>query len=652
MFNSGYSVLAAMKSSNPFEYVRSSIANVIALEMGIPTDIVVKGFEIPREEYGDLALVLPKVGLRAEQAFAVASAVMKSEFVEDVKPVGIYVNITLNRERFVDILFQSLVSQGESYGIYREEKPKRIVVEFVSANPLHPLHIGAARNAALGQFVANILKVCGNTVQTRFYINDVGRQVALLVLGARLLPEIEPPPGIKPDHWIGLLYATTNTVVEVYSLREKLEEAKSDEEKTEIQRELDELLVDLARLRKQAPELVDTIAEKMKGLDIDREVSEIMRKYEAQDQEIVSLVRRVVGLCIEGFRQTLKRFGVEIDVWDWESDLVWEGEVDKIISELEKSPLTVIHKGATAVDLGRLAEDDEIREKLAIDRDLEIPPLIFRRSDGTTLYTVRDIAYTLKKFREFQADKVINVIASEQTLPQAQLKLALYLLGYTREAENLVHYSYEIVTMEGAKMSSRRGRLIALDDILDMAKSKALAELEARGSRSEELAEKIGVAAVKFYLLHASPSKPIKFSWRLALDFEKNSAPYLLYTYARTEGIFRKAREQGLELDLNTLLSRADKRFARGSIKRWRIARLVGGFSDAVYNTYVNLDPSILVVYSLRLADEFNSWYNEESILLEEDDAVRASKMLLTYGVRVSIGNALRILGIEPLERL
>ncbi|MEM3980948.1 MAG: arginine--tRNA ligase [Ignisphaera sp.] len=637
---------------NPLEYVRTCIARAVSEDLGLAPDLVVRGFEIPREEFGDIALVLPKISVSIDQRDRVAQAIRKCEFVAEVRSTGIYINIMFDKPRFTDTLFRSLIESGEEYGMYKDPNPKRIVVEFVSANPLHPLHIGAARNAALGQFLTNILKATGNTVQTRFYINDVGRQVALLALGMQQLENIEPPNGVKSDHWVGLVYAITNVVSEIQSLRKKLESINDDEKRKEIQRKLDDLLLDASRLRKQAPEIFDAIAEKLKNIDIEAEVSNIMKLYETGNLEVSKTIRRIVSMCIDGFKQTLARFGVSIDLWDWESDLVWSGEVEKIIQALEHSPLATVHKGALAVDVAQIARDPRIREKLAIDKDLEIPPLIIRRSDGTTLYTVRDIAYTLKKFKEFQADKVVNVIASEQKLPQAQLRLVLYLLGHRKEAENLIHYSYEIVVMEGTRMSSRRGRIITLDEILDTAKEKALAELEVRGSRSEEIAEKIGVAAVKFYLLSASPSRPIKFSWKLALDFEKNSAPYLLYTYARTEGIFRKARELNIETNPKILLEKANKRFAEVNQKRWRILKLVGSFPDIVYNTYTSLDPATLVAYALRLADEFNSWYGEEPILLEEDEGVKASKILLTYGVKIALGNTMKILGIEPLERI
>ena len=628
---------------NAVNDLRLCIANAI----GIPLENLVRGFEVPKEEFGDFSIVMPKAGIDRNQAEQIFEAVRRCDLVWRADLRGIYLNIFLNRGLFSTRVLQYVVND-DSYGICREGEPKRIVVEYVSANPIHPLHIGAARNAALGSFITRILKAFGNSVQTRFYINDVGRQTAIVALGFKLLGRVEVPSGVKPDHWIGLIYAITNTVAEIQGIKKRLGVAVGEEETKRLREELDQLVADAARLWKTAPDIFNEISEKLKGVDFEEELSKIMRGYEKGDADIVQLIREVVGACIEGFKETLQRFGAEIDIWDWESDLVWGGDVEKILEVLKKS--ATAHKGALALDFSSV-DTAELRRRLGIPRELEIPPLILQRSDGTTLYTIRDIAYTLKKFREFNADKVINVIASEQTLPQAQLRLALYTMGHKKEAENLIHYSYEIVNVEGIKMSSRRGRIITLDEILDEAKRRVMVELEKRGNASEIIAEKMGVAAVRFYLLFVSPSRPVKFSWASVLDFERNSAPYLLYTYARTEGIFRKAREIGVELDWKKLFESMDKGFATAD-RRWRLVKIVAEFPDTVHKSYSELDPSILALYLLRVADEFNTWYDEEPIVIEKDEKLRASKLLLAYAINRVLNKGLQLLGIEPVEKV
>ncbi len=635
---------------NPMEIVRRCIAGEVSKDIGVDIEIIEKAMTIPREEFGDISIVLPKIGIDIAPE-KILNTINKCSYVKKSNSIGVYINIFLDRIKFTELVFSSIVSGGENYGIFIDDKPKRVVIEYVSANPVHPLHIGAARNAVLGNFLARIYRKTGNTVQTRFYINDVGRQVALLALGIMKLGSIEMPSNIKSDHWLGIVYAITNTIAEIYTLKKRLENA-SDIERKELIKELDQLLIDASKLREIAPEIFDKISEELKNIDIEHEISRIMRSYERGEEWIKNTIRKTVELCIKGFKETLSRLGIEIEIWDWESDLVWSKEVDKLIDELKKRPETIVYRGAYALNFTEILKDIEVRKKLRIPENLEIPPLIIQRSDGTTLYTVRDIVYTLKKFREFNADQVINVIASEQTLPQAQIRLALYLLGYKKEAENLLHYSYEIVNVEGMKMSSRRGRIITIDNIIEEAKIRALVELEKRGNKSEELAEKIGIAAIKFYLLSVTPSRPIKFSWESVLNFERNSAPYLLYTYARIEGIFRKAREKGLELNWKEILSQADLEFAENYPRRWRLIKYIAEYPDIFKKTYLELDPSILTTYILRLADEFNSWYDEEPIVLEQDPGVRASKLLLAHSIRTVLRNAFEILGMEVVERL
>lgn len=287
-----------------------------------------------------------------------------------------------------------------------------------------------------------------------------------------------------------------------------------------------------------------------------------------------------------------------------------------------------------------------IRDKLRIPKTLEIPPLILMRSNGTTLYPVRDIAYTLKKFKEFKADKVINVIGAEQVLPQAQLRLALYALGYRREAENLIHYSYEMVLLPGIKMSSRRGVYVTLDELIEKAISLSLEELKKRGREDRKVAEIIGAAAIKFALASVSPSKPLILRVEDVVNFEKNSAPYLLYTYARATGILLKAKELGLDPKNPNYNSVAE------NPKRKKLIIQLSKFPRVVTKAADDMDPEVLATYLLNLADIFNSWYNEDPVIHEPDKGKRDFKLLLVKSIRTVVGTGLKLLGIKPLERM
>ncbi len=647
------------RGSNPYGELLAGIAQVVG-ELGVenPERFVA---EPPREEFGDFAVLLHRLARSAgrspgELGEELLEKVRGIPWVGEARVVGGYLNIFVRDRDLVRLVLEALAREGEGYGLLKAARRLRVVVEYVSANPVHPLHVGAARNAALGIAISRILEAQGHEVQRRYYVNDMGVQPATLVYGLLKLGEYEPPPGVKPDHWYGQIYAITSTVVELVEQRRRVEELRSvgGEEYREELKKLDRLLADAARLRELNPDAFDRIAaEVSRSPDPWAEIQELVKRYEEGDPEVSQLFRRTAERCIEGFAETLRRFGAEFDKWDWESDLVRSGEVARILEEARRSPYYTIHKGAPALDFSKLLEEPGVRERLGIPRSLEIPPLILQRSDGTTLYTVRDIAYTLRKFREFGADRVYNVIASEQLLPQAQLRLALYALGYRREAENLVHYSYEIVNVSGARMSSRRGRYVTLDELMEEARRRVLEELRRRGAEPDPVvAERIGVAAIKFALLQVSPSRPVTFRWENVLDFERNSAPYLLYTYARCMGILRKAREEGIPTGVEPEKAAAAADSLGELPSRRRLYKFIARFPQVFLRAAETLDPSTIAVFLLGLADTFNSWYDEDPVLREGDEARRALKMGIVQGVRVVLLNGLRLLGIEPLKRM
>jgi arginyl-tRNA synthetase len=334
---------------------------------------------------------------------------------------------------------------------------------------------------------------------------------------------------------------------------------------------------------------------------------------------------------------------VGIDVWDWESDLVWEGRVSEILEKASSSGYFRLHKGAPALFFDELLST-ELRRRLRIPEALEVPPLILKRSDGTTLYTTRDIAYTLKKFEEFSADEVINVIAIEQTLSQAQLRLALYVLGYEKEAENLIHYSYEMVNLPGASMSGRRGRYVTVDELLERLSEMVKNLMRERGSEvSDEQALKIARSAIKYMILSVSPSKTLTIDLRKILDLKQNSGPYIQYTYVRARSVLEKAESH----QLNAIdYGKAGKEPVRTLILE------LSKFPEVVSEVAVSKQPEDLIAYANNLATIFNKFYETEPILREPDEGFRALKIAVTHGVSVVLRNFMEICGMDVLERI
>ncbi len=621
--------------------------------------------ESPDPRLGDYGVPLARFARRhrldpGELAERVRELLQEEPLVAEVVEARGYLNIRLSAAEAARLLAEALRREGEALGLVKTEEPMRLVVEHTSANPVHPLHIGHARNASLGDTLARLLRARGHWVETRFYINDMGRQVAVMVYGFRLAGISSVPEGVKPDHYIGLVYAITHTLADIEQLKRRLEELKKQgrgdsEEYRETLRRLDSLVADAARLRERDPELFDRIAEAIKGRDPDRDISEIMRAYEQRsDEQLVKLFRSLVEQCLCGFRETLERMNIRHDKWDWESDLAWTSMVGRVLEEARRSPYYTIHRGAEALNLQPLLEDPVIRKALGVPEGYEVPPLILRRSDGTTLYATRDIAYTLKKFREANADKVYNVVAAEQRLEQLQVRLALIALGYRREGLNTVHYAYEMVNLPGQKMSGRRGRYITLDQLLDQAVAIARREVEKRSpslpeEEKQRIAEAVGTAAVRYALVSVSAPKPMTFDINKALDFEQSSAPYILYTHARAANILAKAKQRGIEIDWDNM----DHGAAEENPLRRRLAIQLLQYPYIFTKAADEQRPELLVAYLNRLADTFNKWYaSGDSAVNEPDPAKRSLKLALVAATKHILANTLRILGIEPIERM
>jgi len=653
---------------NPYRYLVQGIASAvvnIGKEYGLELnykDVVRLITEPPSMNLGDLGVSIHRFAKQArvnpiDFGEKVASTLRNNSEVSTAKVVGGYVNVFYKPDHLGRLIINSL-KENPNYGSEPVDKPLRIIVEHTSANPIHPLHIGHARNAFLGDTLANLLRNRGHVVQTRFYIDDTGRQVAILALGYKLLGEPEPPENIKPDEWLGRIYALTNLLMELKDIRNKLKAIElklkttggSEEDLEEYRRfvkKQDEIVADLDRLWSLDKELFDKLSKAIMEYDGDfeKELGKIMMSYEKGEEWAKKLVRKVVDIALEGIKITLKNLDIDFNKWDYESDLVWSSLVEKIIGKAKNSPYFIIYKGAEALDTGKLAKNKEVIEKLDIRIRGEIPPLILRRSDGTTLYTTRDIAYTIYKFRDFNADKVINIIGAEQRLPQAQVKLALYAIGYRREAENLITYIYEMVHIPGMKMSSRRYRIVTLDWMLSELYDRAKKEVDSRRKDlpkedRERISRELSKAAVKFQMASIDPLKPLSFSFEKALSLKENSAPYLMYTYARANSVLSKINS--IEWD-NIDYSEAEHP------TRKKLLWLIGKYPWVASKAADDLSPELLGGFLIELADHFNRWYGEERIIDEKDPGIRNLKLAITYGVRHVIGHGLRLFGINVL---
>jgi arginyl-tRNA synthetase len=529
----------------------------------------------------------------------------------------------------------------------KTEKPLKVIVEHTSANPTHPMHIGTARNPILGDNLARLLKSRGHTVYTHFYVDDVGRQSSVVAYGYEKLGR--PKADEKPDQFIGKIYAITSCLVEINRLKRGLERAKIvavEEQIAKVTRELDDWVSAAAELQAKHPELFEKLLQKIeKDENPEIAIKILNQAYEAGEKKAKEVVRKVSEMCLEGFKETLARIDVSIDSWDWESDLVWSGLVTEVFQKLKKSHYTYAEAGVLEFDAEKVVRELDLRKKLGLREDHEVPPLTLVRADGTTLYTTRDVAYSLWKFEK--ADKVINVIGMEQSLAQLQLRIALHALGYGKYADSLVHFAYNLVTFPGYKMSGRRGQYIAFDEVMNEAVKRAYEEVSKRSPLlSEEEKQKIsnfvGIGAVRYALVEVDTAKPVVFTWDRVLNFEKNSAPYIQYTHARACSILRKAGKKPRKPAYELLNERLER----------EIILAIASFPDTFVDASEYLKPNLIADFANALADKFNTFYNAFPVIRAKPRGLSDARLALTDAVRIALRNALTLIGILAPEKM
>jgi arginyl-tRNA synthetase len=648
---------------NPFDLFRqeccAALAQAIAKTFPDTKLSVINLNKTPNIELGQLASSLSfelakkldmKSGVVAEQ---LVEAIDKSRFdlIEKVSTAGAgFINFYVNFYKFSQLVLESIKNSDKSYGYIKTENPLKIIVEHTSVNPLHPIHIGQARNPMIGDTLACILKLRGHSVSTHYYIDDVGRQSSVVAYGYEKLGR--PKPTEKPDLFVGKIYTVTCCIAEINRLKKEKDKTNTTQTVAadniaKINKELDEWISIADELKEKYPTLFETLSAKIsEDENPEEEINKLNRRYEDGEPIAKQLIREVSNLCLDGFRQTQNKVSVTYDSWDWESDLVWSGQVTEIMTKLKASQFLYFENGVWGFDANKVAKQLQLKPKLGMKENNEVPPLTLMRADGTTLYTTRDVAYSIWKFQ--RAEKVVNVIGMEQSLAQLQLKIALYALDYTKEADNFVHFAYNLVALPGYKMSSRRGHYITFDQVLDEAVERAYQEVCKRSPMfSEEekrsIANFVGIGAVRYALIDVDPGKQVLFTWDRVLNFETNSAPYVQYTHARACSILRKAADNPITAPAYNLLTE--------KLERELVLQLAS-FPDMFIEATEYLKPSMIADYANALADKFNTFYNALSVIKAETPEISSARLALTDTIRTVLRNTLALIGVVAPERM
>jgi arginyl-tRNA synthetase len=515
---------------------------------------------------------------------------------------GPYVNVRVDRAAAARAIIGEALAGVD--GVFTFGRPgtlagKRVMVEFSSPNTNKPLHLGHLRNDVLGESVSRILAACGAEVRKVCIINDRGIHICKSMLayteqGGGKTPESE---GVKSDHFVGDWYVRFNK---------------------DLKKETEAMIA--AGLTKEEAEARSQLLGR---------AQELLRKWEAGDGETTALWKRMNSWAVDGMKKTYKRTGVSFDQYYFESGTYLLGR-DEVLKGLERGLFYREADGAVAVDLSA--------EKL--DRK------ILLRADGTSIYITQDIGTAIYRHKDWPFDQLIFVVGSEQQYHFKVLFVLLDKLGFPW-AKNLYHLSYGMVNLPEGKMKSREGTVVDADDLIDSLRDMALGAIKEK-EREEavgdpaEVAEKIALGALHYYLLQTSPAKDMLFDPKESLSFNGNTGPYLQYMGARISSMLRKAATDnaGGAADYSLLASDPE----------WELVKALAGYPAAVGEAAAGLDPSRLAGYLYELSKSFSRFYHDCPILSAETPELAAARLALSRVVLLTLRDALDLICIPFLE--
>jgi len=519
---------------------------------------------------------------------------------------GPYVNVRLNRGQTARAVLAEVLADGDfTFGRPGTLTGKKVMVEFSSPNTNKPLHLGHLRNDVLGESISRILAACGAQLRKVCIINDRGIHICKSMLaykeqGQGKTPESEK---VKSDHFVGDWYVCFSK-----NLKKETEE-----------------LMQTKGLKKEEAEAQSPLLAR---------AQELLRKWEAGDPETTELWKLMNSWTVEGMKKTYQRTGVSFDQYYYESN-TWLLGKDEVLKGLERGIFYREPDGAVAVDL--------TAEKL--DKK------ILLRSDGTSIYITQDFGTAINRYKDWPFDQMIYVVGSEQQYHFKVLFVLLDKLGYAW-AKNLFHLSYGMVNLPEGKMKSREGTVVDADDLIDSLRDMALAaiqekEREEKVGDPREVAEKIALGALHYYLLQASPAKDMLFDPQESLSFNGNTGPYLQYMGARISSMLRKKSGETGGKDIT---HDANIFSLLVSDPEWELVKTLAAYPQAVGEAAAALDPSRLAAYLYELSKGFSRFYHDCPILNAENPDVSAARLGLSRAVLRVLRDALQLTCIPFLE--
>lgn len=568
---------------------RQAVAELIVKQTNLDINEIERSIEIPpQEEMGDyafpcfrLAKELKKNPTQIAAEISQDLLEQKPEWLAEIKVAGPYLNFYLDRSSYAKTVLTEILSEKENFGRSDLGENKNVIVEYSSPNIAKPFHVGHAFTTILGQVIGNIYEAIGFNVIRLNHLGDYGTQFGKLIVAWKLWGD---------------------------------EEALANEPITELTR----VYVKFHSELEQNP-------------DLEEQAREAFKQLENKEPEAVELWQKFKDFSLLEFNRLYNRLNINFDNYNGES--FYSDMIPEVAEMLETKGLLEESRGAQVVDL----------------EEFNLNPCIILKSDGTTIYASRDIAAILYRDREYDYYKNIYVVGLPQTNHFQQVFAVLKKANFEKADQN-IHVGFGSVKFKDGDFSTRKGNIILLEDLLDqsVAKTKEIIVKNNPEMSEQEIAqtaESVGIGAVKYTYLKNGREHDIMFDWDEILDFEGDTAPYLMYTYARAKSILSKAEYfENESLDLNLgLLTEPDE---------FSLIKDMYQYPEALVQAAEEYEPSIMLRKISQLARSFNRFYHNTPILRTEDEQLKKARLALVYAVSIVIQNGLQLAGINTVERM
>ncbi|HPP05383.1 MAG TPA: arginine--tRNA ligase [Spirochaetota bacterium] len=541
----------------------------------------------PSNDLGDIAYPMFKyASILKIKPFDIATkvkeAISNNPLIEKVDIKGAYLNIFLNKKIVTNTLIKEILEKRGNFG-KENRKNIKVLIEFSSPNTNKPLHLGHCRNNVIGDAISRIFDFYGYDVIKINLINDRGIHICKSMLAYKLFGNNTTPEkeNKKSDHLVGDFYV-------LY--------AKESSKNPELEKLAQDLLI----------------------------------KWENNDKETVELWKKMNKWAIDGIKETYKRMGINFDVFEYESEVYQYGK--EIVKEgLEKNVFYKESDGSIWVN----------------NEDVGLDKKVLLRSDGTSIYITQDIGTIVNRSKKYNFDRMIYVVGSEQIYHFKTLFAILKKLGY-KWADNCYHLSYGMVNLPDGKMKSREGNVVDADNLMDLLYKMAIDIIEEKNrelteDEKKEIANKISLAALKYYLLNFSTIKDITFIPEKSISFDGNTGPYIQYTTARINSLLKKSGKYTFPETKNL-----NYQF---NIDEWNLISQLLNFEESIKKAVENYSPLEICDFLYNTSKLYNKFYHEYPILTA-DEEVRNFRLALSEAILQLLKNGLNLLGIEPVEKM